>query len=98
MHKSVIVVTSIAVVLSLFSMAAPSDGAAEAEPMASCINWVPTVSVQLAVASLRADNVPSVPDLVPHPDVDKCPCKGTGFITHGDGHKTECPYHGEDAS
>lgn len=26
-------------------------------------------------------------------DTDKCcgACKGTGFITHGDGHKTPCP-------
>lgn len=33
---------------------------------------------------------------VPHPDKSKCPCKGTGTISHGDGHKTECPYHSED--
>ena len=31
----------------------------------------------------------------PHPDVEKCVCKGTGKITHGDGHQTDCPYHGE---
>ena len=29
----------------------------------------------------------------PDPDVNKCACKGTGSITHGDGHKTPCPYH-----
>ena len=29
----------------------------------------------------------------PHPDVNKCICKGTGIITHGDGHTTDCPYH-----
>ena len=29
----------------------------------------------------------------PHPDADKCACKGTGIITHGDGHTTPCPYH-----
>lgn len=37
-----------------------------------------------------------VPDEVidgPHPDVSKCACKGTGVITHGDGHTTPCPYH-----
>lgn len=29
---------------------------------------------------------------VPAPVPGKCPdCKGTGFITHGDGHKTSCP-------
>tara|TARA_Y100000296_G_C5087040_1_gene212896 strand:+ start:179 stop:592 length:414 start_codon:yes stop_codon:yes gene_type:complete len=32
----------------------------------------------------------------PHPDVEKCVCKGTGKITHGDGHQTDCPYHGGD--
>jgi|TARA_R110001599_G_scaffold311751_1_gene519254 hypothetical protein len=30
----------------------------------------------------------------PHPDADKCICGGTGKITHGDGHQTDCPYHG----
>ena len=29
----------------------------------------------------------------PHPDPDKCICKGTGIIIHGDGHTTDCPYH-----
>lgn len=31
--------------------------------------------------------------LRPDPDVRKCACKGTGKITHGDGHQTDCPYH-----
>ena len=30
----------------------------------------------------------------PHPDVEKCPCKGSGKISQGDGHKTDCPFHG----
>ena len=35
------------------------------------------------------------PDVVgPHPDPDKCICKGSGVIVQGDGHKTPCPYHG----
>jgi len=29
----------------------------------------------------------------PDPDINKCACKGTGSITHGDGHTTPCPYH-----
>jgi hypothetical protein len=29
----------------------------------------------------------------PDKDVNKCPCKGSGYIVHGDGHRTECPYH-----
>ena len=28
------------------------------------------------------------------PDPAKCICKGSGIITHGDGHKTPCQYHG----
>jgi hypothetical protein len=42
---------------------------------------------------------PDIPDDTPegpHPDVDKCVCRGTGKITHGDGHQTDCPYHGKD--
>jgi len=35
------------------------------------------------------DDEPNGPD----PDVNKCICKGTGIITHGDGHTTDCPYH-----
>jgi len=38
---------------------------------------------------------PNVPDNGPIPNEDpaKCPCKGSGVITHGDGHKTPCPFH-----
>ena len=43
------------------------------------------------------DNLPNPdPDpepLGPDPDPDKCVCGGTGIITHGDGHTTDCPYH-----
>jgi len=39
------------------------------------------------------------PDIVgPDPDPKKCICGGSGFITHGDGHKTKCPYHGKGMS
>lgn len=39
-------------------------------------------------------NTPT-PDVVgPHPDPDKCICKGSGVIRQGDGHTTPCPYHG----
>ena len=59
-------------------------------------DWTPLISVQMMSATLLAkeDVKPDVPDLVPHEDPDKCPCKGTGVIVHGDGHKTECPFHG----
>lgn len=35
------------------------------------------------------DDEPIRPDL----DANKCPCKGTGQIVHGDGHITKCPFH-----
>ena len=41
-------------------------------------------------------NTVPVPDdkpLGPDPDVNKCACKGTGRIVHGDGHVTKCPFH-----
>lgn len=42
-------------------------------------------------------NVQPTPDEIirPNPDVAKCPCKGTGIIKQGDGHTTQCPYHGK---
>lgn len=40
------------------------------------------------------DPTPNPDVIVPDEDPEKCPCKGTGVITHGDGHTTECPYHG----
>ncbi len=42
----------------------------------------------------KDDVIPVAPeDLKPDPDADKCACKGTGKIVHGDGHSTPCPYH-----
>jgi hypothetical protein len=38
-------------------------------------------------------NTPDDTDPKPNEDPAKCPCKGTGSITHGDGHKTPCPFH-----
>lgn len=29
----------------------------------------------------------------PDPDINKCICRGTGIIVHGDDHKTPCPFH-----
>ena len=61
-------------------------------------DWTPLISVQMMSATLSAkeDVKPDIPDLVPHEDPEKCPCKGTGVIVHGDGHETECPFHGAD--
>lgn len=40
------------------------------------------------VVQLRAEPAPA-----PAPEPEKCcdACKGTGYITHGDGHRTPCP-------
>ena len=43
------------------------------------------------------NNVPVVPvGPIPNEDPAKCPCKGTGVITHGDGHDTPCPFHSKE--
>ena len=39
--------------------------------------------------NVKPDNI-----IRPDPDPVKCPCKGTGLINQGDGHTTQCPYHG----
>ena len=99
MRSSAIVFTSITVAFGVLAAAVPGEQPVVADPPSACINWVPTSSVQLSAASLAAEKAPPTPapDVVPHPDKEKCPCKGTGVIVHGDGHKTECPYHGADA-
>tara|TARA_R110001599_G_scaffold35606_1_gene112322 strand:+ start:635 stop:1030 length:396 start_codon:yes stop_codon:yes gene_type:complete len=42
---------------------------------------------------LGVDPNPVTPK-VPDPDPAKCICQGTGEIVQGDGHITQCPYHG----
>jgi len=45
-------------------------------------------AVDLAVATLAADRLPTPEPPQPY----QCPrCKDTGWITHGDGHRTPCP-------
>ena len=62
-------------------------------------NYRPKISVDLAkvLVSAGVDNTPKpIPEPEgPHPDVDKCICKGTGIIVQGDGHESKCPYHGK---
>lgn len=101
MRTAAIIFTSISISAGILSFAIPAEGVpAPPHIVVQCVNWVPTAAVQLAVASLVVDDKPPTPpdEIVPHPDKDKCPCKGTGTITHGDGHKTECPYHGRDST
>lgn len=62
-------------------------------------NYRPEISTNLTKVLLFQDvDEPDEPDepVGPHPDADKCVCKGTGVITHGDGHTSPCPYHGKE--
>ena len=59
-------------------------------------NTPPSFDVELNegyVAFIANESGQKVPTPKPDPDPLKCPCKGTGDITHGDGHITPCPYH-----
>ena len=46
-----------------------------------------------SVLGVDPDPDPVTPK-VPDPDPAKCICQGTGEIVQGDGHITQCPYHG----
>jgi hypothetical protein len=50
-------------------------------------------AVAAARASMAHDTAPAPPAPAPKPPAPgKCQdCKGTGWITHGDGHRTKCP-------
>lgn len=57
--------------------------------------WKKEIANAFDEAQTKILNITPTPDIVgPDEDPDKCICKGTGVITHGDGHKTKCPYHG----
>lgn len=58
--------------------------------------WKTDISKAFDEAEKEIFNKKPIPeDLAkPDPDVTKCICKGTGIITHGDGHKTPCEFHG----
>jgi len=47
-----------------------------------------------AEKEIFVNNPEPLPDDGTNPDPKKCICKGTGIIVQGDGHKTACPYHG----
>ena len=48
------------------------------------LNYRPEISTNFAKVILTEPNNPE-------PNPENCPCEGTGYIIHGDGHKTECP-------
>ena len=57
--------------------------------------WKKQVDSAFDEAEIKIYNIKPTPDIVgPNEDPDKCVCKGTGVIRHGDGHTTACPYHG----
>lgn len=53
------------------------------------VNYTPYISTQMAKVIMLSDD--SDPQPEPKPDDDKILCDGSGWITHGDGHKTPCP-------
>lgn len=61
------------------------------------VDFRPEISTGLSKVIMEAPVVvpDDEPDDIPKPDPDpaKCACRGTGVITHKDGHATPCPYH-----
>lgn len=63
-------------------------------PTSEVDTWKQEAKDAFALAEKEILDVEPVPDVVgPHPDPNKCICKGSGIIVQGDGHKTPCPYH-----
>lgn len=72
----------------LTSLAADPSAPEVAHPRAAAAVLVARASLTPAEAS----PTPPKPDPGPKPTPDKCAtCQGTGWIVHGDGHRTPCP-------
>ena len=57
-------------------------------PLAAAADYRDIIALDMALVTLQADAPPPTPGPAP----EKCQqCGGTGWITHGDGHKTPCP-------
>lgn len=68
----------------------------EAQSVEQIQDWKDQASESFDSAEKDVFDIDPTPDIVgPDPDPDKCVCKGSGFIVHGDGHRTVCPYHGK---
>lgn len=52
-------------------------------------------SFEKAEKTVYVNVIPVKPEDGTHEDPKKCICKGSGIITHGDGHTSPCPYHGK---
>jgi hypothetical protein len=49
------------------------------------------LACEVAREAVRMRQLPPAPEPSPKPGECCKQCKGTGFITHGDGHRTPCP-------
>jgi hypothetical protein len=88
----------LAILLSLVSSTAYSISKEDlVKVYASLVDqWKDEVSIAFDKAEKEVYNVDPKPDNIPvgpNEDPNKCVCKGTGKIVHGDGHTTPCPYH-----
>ncbi len=93
MNKTVNIV-GVAVISWAFFAASNSNFGLTNDELNTIINET-NASFDLAEQKILGSK-PDIPDdtpVGPHPDKDKCICRGTGVITHGDGHTTDCPYH-----
>jgi hypothetical protein len=68
----------------IFSFASPAI-ADESEIIVKLRETIQKAFVKVEAVIFKKEEVPK--PVVP----TKCECNGTGFITHGDGHKTPCP-------
>lgn len=69
-----------------------------------CLSWLSSDPADLAtgharaaasIAAARATMVQGA-EPTPAPSKECCvECRGTGYITHGDGHRTQCPCPGD---
>lgn len=89
--------TIITSILLLLFLSTPAYSVSEPDVMNMYMSLVGQWKEQISIAFDKAEKevypnyVPDGP--IPDEDAAKCPCKGTGVIVHGDGHKTECPFH-----
>lgn len=49
------------------------------------------LACEVAREVVRMRQLPPAPEPAPKPGECCTQCKGTGYITHGDGHRTPCP-------
>lgn len=72
------------ITILIFSFTSPVFGD-ESEIITKLRDTIQNAFVKVEAVIFKKDEAPK--PIVP----TKCECNGTGFITHGDGHKTPCP-------